>query len=137
METGRDLDAVIAREVDGWKPAKLGKDARGEHECEVLTRDGKLQEGFHYPNVGQVHLAYHCPEYSRDVGTAMAFARRVGLSLDDVWGLSAETISQLALQHWRETSGLRWLKRLMVYYHASKPRSRKVERVLQALREGA
>jgi hypothetical protein len=133
METGRDLDAVIAREVDGWKPAKLGKDARGEAECEVLTRDGQLIEGFSYPNLGQVHLAYHCPEYSRNRDTAIAFARHVGLSLDSLWGLSAETISQAALKHWRETSGMRWLKRLMRQHHASKPRSRKVEKVLRAL----
>lgn len=65
----RELDAEIA-EAFGWKPVRIGPDAFGENDCEVLTPDGGPYlvngERWNYPPKGKVHRAYHCPAFTRD-----------------------------------------------------------------------
>lgn len=70
----RDVDADIAEQALGWKPAKIGPDARGKNACEVLTPDGKpYGNGFTYPPRGFIHRAYHVPQFTRDPLEALRF----------------------------------------------------------------
>lgn len=131
VERGRDLDALVAVEILGWKPAQLGLDARGENPCEVLTRDGKLMQGFGYPNVGKVHRAYHAPHYSSELRDALSLAAMVRLSLDQFPPyLGPEALTLAAIQHHRQTKGLYGLMRVMAVHHASKPPYRRRRRKL-------
>lgn len=103
--TGKDLRAVIAEEILGWKRAKIGPDAKGENAGEVLTIDGlPAGSGFQYPPLGPVHLCYHTPRYDGPHGyeVALRLARIVGLELT-VSQLPAdgEELAWLCLAHWR------------------------------------
>lgn len=69
----RDLDADIAEQVLGWKPAHLGPGGDGENACDILTPNGELYGGgFQYPPKGKLHRGYHTPAVTRDLDDAIA-----------------------------------------------------------------
>jgi hypothetical protein len=57
----RELDGEIAEIVYGWKLTHVGPDAQGQNECDILSPNGKLPQGFELPRVGKIHRAYLCP----------------------------------------------------------------------------
>ena len=62
----RELDCLLHVTLHGWKLAKVPPDYDGRNECEVWTQDGKLIEGFAYPNRGAVSPFYHVPGHEGD-----------------------------------------------------------------------
>lgn len=92
----RDVDADIAEQVLGWKPARIAADYDGENAGEVLTATGKLPEGITYPPRGKVHRAWHVPAFTRDLNAALAFA---GPGVALVTPLSACAVMATALRH--------------------------------------
>ena len=74
----RELDEYVARELLGWQLTKVGPDAFGENECEILTPDGKLPEGIALPPKGKIGAAYLVPEYTRGLQHAIGLASRFG-----------------------------------------------------------
>src|SRR5690606_7430014 len=79
----RALDAEIAERVFGWKPCRVPADARGENECEVLTRDGRPPSGgFTWPPRGRLHRGLLCPRFSSQLSDALYLANWVGLTFD-------------------------------------------------------
>src|SRR5580658_8847872 len=75
----RDLDATIEEEIFGWKLAQVGPDYDGKNECQVLTTDGKLPDGFELPRKGKLHRGYFCRNFSGDWHLALTLAQKVGL----------------------------------------------------------
>jgi hypothetical protein len=75
---GRDLDAAIAEHVLGWKPFKVGPDAKGEHRCEILAPHGELPKGYQLPNLGTLHRGFLAPEFHRRLDQAIQLAQRFG-----------------------------------------------------------
>ena len=57
---------------------KVGPDADGKNECEILTPDGKLPEGIELPRKGKIGAAYLVPAYSRGLQHAIGLASRFG-----------------------------------------------------------
>lgn len=75
----RDLDAVVAEEIYGWKLISTGKDYYDENESFVL----EPPEGFSgtFPPVGAIHKAYLCPEYCSDIVLALKVCQDVKMPL--------------------------------------------------------
>lgn len=63
----REVDALIAEHVYGWKRASIGPDYDGQNASEVLTPSGQPYcNGFQYPPRGALPLWYHVEDYTRD-----------------------------------------------------------------------
>lgn len=62
----RELDCLLHVTLERWKLTNVPPDYDGKNECEVWTPDGKLIEGFAYPNRGKVSPFYHVPGHSAD-----------------------------------------------------------------------
>ena len=77
----RDLDAKICKDIFGWKLTSVGPDADGQNACEILTRNGVLQEDIGLPNKGKLHEGYLTPLYSGDLRLSISLAKMVGLEL--------------------------------------------------------
>lgn len=107
----RELDCEIAEIIYGWKLVHVGPDAQGGNECDILSPDGKLPQGFELPRRGKIHRAYLCPQYSSDWQTAISLARRVQLR-SSVSGLTTpEDLAEACLIVWQTDHGLpapRW-----------------------------
>lgn len=94
----RELDADIAEKALGWTHARLGADADGKNDCEILTPDGKLYGGgYQYPPKGKLHRAYHVPQFTRDPLEALRF---MGLQPDSAYArtILADAIRARAAQ---------------------------------------
>jgi len=98
----RDLDATIAEEIFGWKETHVGPDYYGENECEILTQNGQLPEGFVLPPKGKLHRAYLCPSYTFRMDEAMRLVKFVKLDVP-AYALPSEPakIAEMCLAHWR------------------------------------
>lgn len=107
--TGTELRMAIATEILGWKMAigAVPPDFHGKNGGDLLTPDGKpFKWSGTYPNIGEVHPAFHIQAYDRDYWVALDLARIVQLP-DRVCDIchSAEKLSQRCLEYWRTTRG--------------------------------
>lgn len=83
LPPGRELDALIAEKVMGWRREKVPRDARGESGgSDMLVPPFFYQTAYDLPPLGQIHLTYFVPRYS----TEFEVARRALLDkLPDRW----------------------------------------------------
>lgn len=101
----RDLDALIAEKIYGWKIVRLGPDASGKNACDILTEHGKLYEGYSYPP-GVLHKGYQTPRYSSDLRTALEVAQKVGLNMriSEILEKTPEQIAEAAYKYWEKNN---------------------------------
>ncbi len=85
---GRELDAEIAKRLLGWRPTKVGKDASGKNECEILTPDGTLDclGDYKLPPKGKLHEAFLVPAFHRELDEAIRLCRRFGKGTIEIDG---------------------------------------------------
>lgn len=79
----REIDARLAI-AQGWKMTKIGPDARGENECEILTQLGKIPDGYDLPKLGKIHRAFLVPQWSTDLSAAIRLAKSLGIISIDI-----------------------------------------------------
>ncbi len=70
----RDLDAMIVKDVFGWKETDIPPDAHGQNACVVLTDTGKLPDRYQLPPLGKLHYGFFAPEYSSNWDHALSLA---------------------------------------------------------------
>ena len=73
----RQLDEAVAIVLLGWTHAEVPADAEGNNRGRVLTKDGRIPEGFDMPPLGSIERLAFVPEYSRDLGHALRLASQV------------------------------------------------------------
>lgn len=76
--SGRDLDAAIAEHVLKWKPCKIGPDYDGENECEILTPDGTLGNGYEPPRRGKLPRGLLAPMFHKHLDIAIRLSQQFG-----------------------------------------------------------
>ena len=80
MAAGRDMDALIAEKVFGWRRDSVGRDADGLHGgTEVLVPPEMGDDWWRaLPLKGSVHLGHFTPRWSTDFVTAWTLVERYG-----------------------------------------------------------
>ena len=74
MPAGREMDALIAQYVFGWKLRYVPKDARGENQGFVLVSavisDALDDARIDYPKIGALPTYYYCRDWSTNIQSA-------------------------------------------------------------------
>jgi hypothetical protein len=74
MNPGRELDALMAEHVMGFKREKTPKDFDGNFGGEdILIPPGLDHNNWVYPPKGKIALTYHVPQYSTDWNFAIQY----------------------------------------------------------------
>jgi len=84
--TDRDIDAMIAKEILGWKLADVPPDINGENACKILTPNGVLDDikPLLLPAIGNLHEGYWCQRLADATGfweDLLALVKRVELNI--------------------------------------------------------
>jgi len=78
MPAGREMDALIAEKVMGFRREKTPPDYNGEYGGEdILVPISIDHENFIYPPKGKIALTYFVPNYSTDIATAWSVAEKM------------------------------------------------------------
>lgn len=71
LQPGRELDALIAEHVMGFRREKAPKDYYGEHGgTDVLVPLDVDHQNWHYPPKGRIPLTFFVPDYSTELTAA-------------------------------------------------------------------
>ena len=82
----RELDALVAEKVMGWRRVNIGPDYNGEHDgCEVLLSPTMMlsEVAPYLPRTGPVPLWYFVPDYSTVLGATWQVV--VQMERNDFW----------------------------------------------------
>jgi len=73
MPAGREMDALVAEHVMGFRREKTPPDCNGEYGGEdILVPPNIDHDTWHYPPKGRISLTFFVPQYSTDIATAWA-----------------------------------------------------------------
>lgn len=70
MKPGRELDALVAEHVFGYKRVTMSLDYYGKNGGNEVLQPQEISEFYNYPPVGRIPLWYHCKEWSTDISEA-------------------------------------------------------------------